>query len=996
MAINKKLLHFKTLANFKQKLEAGEILDTSIVYIKDAKIVWTHGTYYGGDGDKDPIFLDTSSFEASGENTFSISEEVYNNMKLIIDNKLPSYILITDSFIEGIEEQFIPISPIGADKLVAKLNTDYTKISELTLYPTAPASGSASVRVEVQTFTLKSDGSGTLFLSDNGEYLPIVTEDLTVKDNTWTGTNSFAGGKFSVVCSESSVYVSKVGNLVSDSNYTDTGWLRSLEFSDNGTVVGRFGVKVITTANVPTTDFVGILVGQGTVNDSQYKLHTDYMVVPNEWAIKLANTNNVFGVNAEGTYIGASATTSKLTLRSGNNDIIHTKQESGSVIGSYKVWDESNLPNPATITNLNESISDTVKDYLPLAGGKMTGNIGFPRNNGVVGANSDGSGAYIILGTVTGSSPESTLTRVGTTYFPTYILSTAEDLIHNRGGDQYKIWDAYNLPDPLTKSNFDVSEMLAYGVEWDATVSNPDCTRIGNPTMHKTLPIQSQLKGCIAKGNKIQYYLNPNDWSLKEDGTPSVLDGTDGEVKVHVPKFYGKSGINGNKRWVKISTVQIDGSWIEIPEMLIDAYRCTVNTTNQDTPVTASVVNTTAAYRGGGNRSARDTYDQYGTDLGKPRTSISRTTMRNYVKNKADGSALFNYEYYKWVMYWLPVIEYATFNSQKTYNAELTSEGYHQGGLGAGLTDWDSYKWNAFNGYYPLTQCGYTNEFGNFSGVKEYPAQTFEYTTLAATSFSSYYSRTNTTLVTSSFSGSTCTITNSAQAASFAYVGFLHQSGATTYSISGLQEGQGIQFTGGGIDQTVTSDGDVVINWSSTDLSTRYLKTTFAGACNITITITDATSTTLTVNTSASQVNRYRGFENIFGDIWTNLDGIIIDANAGEDNLNKVYTSINPEEYNNSDYSNYRLAGHEIHTDGYIKTFDLQETGEIIPASVGGGTTTYKCDYHYVGSINTILRTLLVGGRAHDGGYAGLGGFNSAVSVGYSYANVGFRTYVLV
>ena len=993
MAINKKLLHFKTLANFKQKLEAGEILDTSIVYIKDAKIVWTHGTYYGGDGDKDPIFLDTSSFEANGENTFSISEEVYNNMKLIIDNKLPSYILITDSFIEGIEEQFIPISPIGADKLVAKLNTDYTKISELTLYPTAPTSGSASVRVEVQTFTLKSDGSGTLFLSDNGEYLPVVTEDLTVKDNTWTGTNSFAGGKFSVVCSESSVYVSKVGNLVNRSTYTNTGWLRSLEFSDNDVVVARFGVKATTTDNVPTTDFVGILVGQGTVNDSQYKLHTDYMVVPNEWAIKLANTNNILGINTEGTYIGASATTSKLTLRSGNNDIIHSKQESGSVIGSYKVWDESNLPNPATITNLNESISDTVKDYLPLAGGTMSGNIALPDADTTLNKGHVGTTKGESLLSWNGEN-----VWVSSVNYTTFIRSSETDLMHKRGGgaNNYKIWDAYNLPDPLTKSNFDVSEMLAYGIEWDATVSNPDCTRIGNPTMHKTLPIQSQLKGCIAKGNKIKYYLNPNDWSLKEDGTPSVLDGTDGEVKVHVPKFYGKSGINGNKRWVKISTVQIDGSWIEIPEMLIDAYRCTVNTTNQDTPVTASVVNTTAAYRGGGNRSARDTYDQYGTDLGKPRTNISRTTMRNYVKNKADGSALFNYEYYKWVMYWLPVIEYATFNSQKTYNAELTSEGYHQGGLGAGLTNWDSYKWSAFNGYYPLTQCGYTNEFGNFSGVKEYPAQTFEYTTPAATSFSSYYSRTNTTLVTSSFSGSTCTITNSAQAASFAYVGFLYQSGATTYSISGLQEGQGIQFAGGGINQTVTSDGDVVINWSSTDLSTRYLKTTFAGACNITITITDATSTTLTVNTSASQVNRYRGFENIFGDIWTNLDGIIIDADAGEDNLNKVYTSINSEEYNDSDYSNYRLAGHEIHTDGYIKTFDLQETGEIIPASVGGSSTTYKCDYHYVGSINATLRTLLVGGGAHVGGDAGLGCFHSNGSVGHSYPTVGFRTYVLV
>ena len=32
---------------------------------------------------------------------------------------------------------------------------------------------------------------------------------------------------------------------------------------------------------------------------------------------------------------------------------------------------------------------------------------------------------------------------------------------------------------------------VAYGVEWDITVADPACTRIGNPLFHKSLPIQS-------------------------------------------------------------------------------------------------------------------------------------------------------------------------------------------------------------------------------------------------------------------------------------------------------------------------------------------------------------------------------------------------------------------------------------------------------------------------------------------------------------------------
>lgn len=46
MAINKKLIHFKTKAAFTTELNAGNILDTSIVFIKDTKEIWTHGQLY--------------------------------------------------------------------------------------------------------------------------------------------------------------------------------------------------------------------------------------------------------------------------------------------------------------------------------------------------------------------------------------------------------------------------------------------------------------------------------------------------------------------------------------------------------------------------------------------------------------------------------------------------------------------------------------------------------------------------------------------------------------------------------------------------------------------------------------------------------------------------------------------------------------------------------------------------------------------------------------
>ena len=70
------------------------------------------------------------------------------------------------------------------------------------------------------------------------------------------------------------------------------------------------------------------------------------------------------------------------------------------------------------------------------------------------------------------------------------------------------------------------------------------------------------------------------------------------------------------------------------------------------------------------------------------------------------------------MMWWLFVVEYCTFNSQDTFNAELDESGFHQGGLGDGVTTMSD--WGGFNGYYPVVPCGTTNSLGNHTGVVDY------------------------------------------------------------------------------------------------------------------------------------------------------------------------------------------------------------------------------------------------------------------------------------
>lgn len=112
--------------------------------------------------------------------------------------------------------------------------------------------------------------------------------------------------------------------------------------------------------------------------------------------------------------------------------------------------------------------------------------------------------------------------------------------------------------------------------------------------------------------------------------------------------------------------------------------------------------------------------------------------------------------------------------------------------------------------------------------------------------------------------------------------------------------------------------------------------------------------------------------------------------------MNYVYTTDNPTLYGDSlvDMQKMELTGLEVHTNGYTKKWDLGDSAEIIPRIMGGNTTQYKCDYHWAGDKNTILRTLLLGGDANYGASAGLGHFYSDYRVGSVASTVGFRSIV--
>ena len=207
-----------------------------------------------------------------------------------------------------------------------------------------------------------------------------------------------------------------------------------------------------------------------------------------------------------------------------------------------------------------------------------------------------------------------------------------------------------------------------YGVSWSETSSNPDCTRIGNMEMHRTLPIQSMMK---------PFSFQTLSW-YKEQYVPLQED--------FVNSYYNHN--------TNISSGQVSNAsntMIKIPEFwYTDDYVPSTKTHNLKLCPHAKPgwYHHKEAYV-----SAYEVYkndDRLISVKGQlPTVNFNRTDGRTWARaNGFDGEAkwnLYTYEEHRAICH-LFLVEYATRNSQKAVNTQLTPEGFRQGGLGSGCT----------------------------------------------------------------------------------------------------------------------------------------------------------------------------------------------------------------------------------------------------------------------------------------------------------------------
>ena len=87
----------------------------------------------------------------------------------------------------------------------------------------------------------------------------------------------------------------------------------------------------------------------------------------------------------------------------------------------------------------------------------------------------------------------------------------------------------------------------------------------------------------------------------------------------------------------------------------------------------------------------------------------------------------------------------------------------------------------------------------------------------------------------------------------------------------------------------------------------------------------------------------------------------------------------------------YTLRGLAARAEGYAKEMIFGEFGDLIASVVGGGSTTYWCDYFYTNIGSNALRGVLFGGLALGGDPAGFGYAYTNDAPSHTDARVGSR-----
>ena len=203
---------------------------------------------------------------------------------------------------------------------------------------------------------------------------------------------------------------------------------------------------------------------------------------------------------------------------------------------------------------------------------------------------------------------------------------------------------------------------VTYGVRIALNNSNPeasvsytdDAVGIGSGWDNwKDKKIFKDIKPCLLKDGIVQYYLNRDNYTLKEDGGNSVLTGNDGDVMVEFPKIGYKMTKDSNYQYIQITDNPNAEGFCYLAHSLDSENDCD------------------KIYIGAylGFNSSSKIVSLSGKT---PTVSITLTNARSYASNKGTGYQLLSF-YPLTLLQCLYVIIYKNLNSQTALGQGYTS-----------------------------------------------------------------------------------------------------------------------------------------------------------------------------------------------------------------------------------------------------------------------------------------------------------------------------------
>lgn len=476
------------------------------------------------------------------------------------------------------------------------------------------------------------------------------------------------------------------------------------------------------------------------------------------------------------------------------------------------------------------------------------------------------------------------------------------------------------------------------------------------------------------------------------------INGYDGEISVYTPKFYIWSVDNdgaGNEVWQ--SEKKCVNYAREVKAHLIGISRCPLlriamnddkwgwlNTLSANTAV--SVVNYQPNLRGGTNNTGYDQYlgdNNFRTMLGKAVSNVSLDSMRAYTQ-KIKGSQILYYQIWNAIV-WCYFIEYADFDVKKAFNSNLTDEGYHQGGLGDGVTHVDN--WDIYNANTSNIPIDYTLSIGNNTGIITNPSHSFFVKSINNSTWKNW----DTYGVIATIDSTNDNILNITAIPEIDSIWMLKTTadnvgGTHRYKIEGLTGGQTVVFKRQQGNLTITTDGEYDVNWGSVQSSRFIIFGLVQENCNIKITILNAPSFTYkTLDQVQFNVPCYRGFNTFwYGDIWLIIENLLSKYNYTS-RIRKFYFTDNPNNFSNDINNKENIISIDILEDNWAKNIMVNKTADLI-ANRTSSNPNYINSYRW-DITTTNIQATSVGG---DDSGCGLASLSSKYSVGLAGPNFAF------